>query len=80
MKWEYLRTYAYSDVGHINTLGALGWELVALYHDEAYFKRPLEDYGEEEEIIEEETTQEDPNPPQRVATAGELYANAYGFR
>jgi hypothetical protein len=47
MKWEYLIAKAYHDLdspqamADLDELGNEGWELVAVYADRMFFKRPV---------------------------------------
>ena len=86
MKWEYkLAWYPHWEewkdqvkeyAVYLNSFGELGWELFAIHDGIIYFKRPKEDYGEEEKV-EEAQSEEDTDQPQRVSTIGELYNAAY---
>ena len=83
MKWEYY-TARHMSQDVLDSLGEWGWELVNIYGGVAYFKRPKEDYGEQEETLEEEdkeaASQEDAAEQQvnhQKSHIGELYSRAY---
>lgn len=88
MKWEYtVRFIAPSDWNECSSekslellqlLGLGDWELVTIYGGLGFFKRPKEDYGEEE-AVKEAHSEEDTSKPQRCSAAGELYSRAYAF-
>lgn len=95
MKWEYKMHYIMKrygapingvrrpDADLLSRLGADGWELIAIYDNVLYFKRPIEERGEEEvtwyeewkealhgeekAALEEEENQEDKGEPERTA-------------